>query len=183
MLFIPSVNRRWYKIMKPLYNEIPRIHPNSQYKDNKQDDILNIIIEQNLFEDINTFFNSIKKRQRTKTVTKVIDEYFLGDKTISEISKELNITYHAVYDVSNRIKRELSDMLNNNDNCNYNINLDKTKYTTFTIEKKKNLAKFEIKSLKRISCSKCGKTHKIYKRDVMDFLICKKCGNRIKCIF
>jgi hypothetical protein len=48
-----------------------------------------------------------KKSNRSDTVKQVCYHIFLGNKTCSELASELNITYHAVYEVMNKIKREL----------------------------------------------------------------------------
>jgi len=63
------------------------------------------------------YINFIKKRAvksaRTKTVYHVCYGYFLDRKSCSDLSKELGITYHAVYEVVNKIKRELVEFFNN----------------------------------------------------------------------
>lgn len=48
-----------------------------------------------------------KKSNRSDTVRQVCMNIFLGNKTVSELADDLGITYHAVYEVMNKIKREL----------------------------------------------------------------------------
>jgi len=48
-----------------------------------------------------------KKSNRSDTVRQVCNKIFLGSMTCSELANELDITYHAVYEVMNKIKREL----------------------------------------------------------------------------
>lgn len=51
------------------------------------------------------------KFARSNTVFEVCTNYFLGNQTCSEISDNLNISYHAVYEVINKIKKELYEFL------------------------------------------------------------------------
>lgn len=48
-----------------------------------------------------------KKSNRSDTVRQVCNNIFLGSMTCSELASQLDITYHAVYEVMNKIKREL----------------------------------------------------------------------------
>ena len=51
------------------------------------------------------------KESKSGTMKEVCNSYFLGHKTCSEIAKELNISYHAVYEIINKIKGELVEFL------------------------------------------------------------------------
>jgi RNA polymerase sigma factor (sigma-70 family) len=48
-----------------------------------------------------------EKASRSTTVKEVCLKVFLGSTTCSDLSKELGISYHAVYEVINKIKKEL----------------------------------------------------------------------------
>jgi len=53
----------------------------------------------------------IKKRalrhSRSVTVSEVCNRYFLGSDTCSEIAQDLGISYHAVYEIIGKIKKEI----------------------------------------------------------------------------
>lgn len=53
------------------------------------------------------------KESKSGTMKEVCNNYFLGHKTCSEIAQDLNISYHAVYEIINKIKVELIDFLKN----------------------------------------------------------------------
>ena len=48
-----------------------------------------------------------ERHARSRTVKEVCDRYFLGCNTCSEIAKELGVSYHAVYEIIGKIKKEL----------------------------------------------------------------------------
>jgi RNA polymerase sigma factor (sigma-70 family) len=47
------------------------------------------------------------RHSRSTTVHEVCHRYFLGRSSCSEIAKDLNISYHAVYEIIGKIKKEL----------------------------------------------------------------------------
>jgi len=55
-----------------------------------------------------------EKSSRSPTVKAVCLKVFLGSTTCSELSKELGITYHAVYEIVNKIKKELQYFFHDN---------------------------------------------------------------------
>lgn len=55
-----------------------------------------------------------EKSSRSPTVKAVCLKIFLGSTTCSELSKELGITYHAVYEIVNKIKKELQYFFHDN---------------------------------------------------------------------
>jgi len=54
------------------------------------------------------------KSSRSETVKEVCDKIFLGNTTCSELATELGISYHAVYEIINKIKMELRHFFNEN---------------------------------------------------------------------
>lgn len=58
-------------------------------------------------EFVNFIEERSEKSSRSKTVKEVCNKIFLGNTTCSELASELNISYHAVYEIINKIKREL----------------------------------------------------------------------------
>lgn len=61
------------------------------------------------------------KKSRSSTVRVVCYKFFLGDETCSNIALELGISYHAVYEIIWKIKKELSYFLNENAYTSYTI--------------------------------------------------------------
>ena len=55
-----------------------------------------------------------KKSSRSSTVKEVCNKIFLGNTTCSELATELGISYHAVYEIINKIKKELMFFFNEN---------------------------------------------------------------------
>lgn len=55
-----------------------------------------------------------EKSSRSSTVKEVCQRIFLGNTTCSELADELNISYHAVYEIINKIKKELVLFFNEN---------------------------------------------------------------------
>jgi len=51
------------------------------------------------------------RKARSATVKTVCYKYFLGTHTCKQIAEELNISYHAVYEVIKRIERDYKDFL------------------------------------------------------------------------
>lgn len=54
-----------------------------------------------------------KKESKSGTMKVVCEQHFLGDKSCSDIARELGISYHAVYEIINRIKGEVREFLKN----------------------------------------------------------------------
>jgi RNA polymerase sigma factor (sigma-70 family) len=48
-----------------------------------------------------------ERHARSRTVKEVCNKYFLGHNTCSEIAKDLGVSYHAVYEIIGKIKKEL----------------------------------------------------------------------------
>lgn len=65
-------------------------------------------------EYINYILDRSEKSSRSNTVREVCLKIFLGSSTCSTLSRELGITYHAVYEIVNKIKKELRFFFNNN---------------------------------------------------------------------
>ena len=55
-----------------------------------------------------------KKSSRSNTVKEVCNKIFLGNTTCSELATELGISYHAVYEIITKIKKELTVFFNEN---------------------------------------------------------------------
>lgn len=55
-----------------------------------------------------------EKSSRSSTVKEVCNRIFLGNTTCSELADELDISYHAVYEIINKIKKELMFFFNEN---------------------------------------------------------------------
>ena len=55
-----------------------------------------------------------EKSSRSSTVKEVCNKIFLGNTTCSELAEELGISYHAVYEIINKIKKELMQFFNEN---------------------------------------------------------------------
>lgn len=56
--------------------------------------------------------NRSTKSNRSNTVREVCNKIFLGDTTCSDLAGQLNISYHAVYEIINKIKKELRFFFN-----------------------------------------------------------------------
>ena len=54
-----------------------------------------------------------ERPSRSGTLKTVCEDFFLGHKTCTEIAKECNISYHAVYDIIQKIKVELLEHIKN----------------------------------------------------------------------
>lgn len=54
------------------------------------------------------------RNSRSDTVKVVCYNYFLGSKTCSQIAKDLDISYHAVYEIIGKLKKELHSFFNSN---------------------------------------------------------------------
>ena len=61
------------------------------------------------------------KKSRSATVGIVCNRYFLGHETCSIIASDLGISYHAVYEIINRIKKELKHFLHNSSFTGFRI--------------------------------------------------------------
>lgn len=51
------------------------------------------------------------RESKSDTMKTVCNEYFLGNKSCSDIARSLGISYHAVYEIINKIKVELIEFL------------------------------------------------------------------------
>jgi RNA polymerase sigma factor (sigma-70 family) len=69
------------------------------------------ILEQDYIEFIK---KRAEKRSNSDTLRTVCYKYFLGKETCSNIAQELDISYHAVYEIINKIKKELKFFLHKN---------------------------------------------------------------------
>jgi len=54
-----------------------------------------------------------KRQSRSGTVSEVCYRYFLGSDSCSEIARDLGISYHAVYEIIGKIKKELQQFFYN----------------------------------------------------------------------
>lgn len=88
--------------MKSIENSLG--HPNLDAEDKVYDYFNARILEDEYTEFI---LKRSEKSSRSNTVREVCLKIFLGKKTCSELANELGITYHAVYEIINKIKREL----------------------------------------------------------------------------
>jgi RNA polymerase sigma factor (sigma-70 family) len=73
----------------------------------------NSMIFQKEYEDF--ILERAEKKAKSDTVKEVCYNYFLGAKSCSTIAMDLGISYHAVYEVLQRVKRELQDFMQ--DSC------------------------------------------------------------------
>lgn len=77
-----------------------------------EDAVFNYLVSRILENDYVTFIEDrAKKKSRSSTVQHVCYDYFLGSKSCSTIASELNISYHAVYEIIGKIKKELKVFL------------------------------------------------------------------------
>ena len=88
------VNTEDYAIVDPSYNSAEAVH-----------DHLNSIVLTHEYQDF--IRQRALRHSRSKTVSEVCNRYFLGSDTCSEISKDLGISYHAVYEIIGKIKKEI----------------------------------------------------------------------------
>ena len=96
-----TVNMQDYTIPDIAYNDI-----------NSVDDRMTSYI---ITRDYMQFIQARSERQaRSGTVKEVCDKHFLGKSTCSEIARDLNISYHAVYEIIGKIKNELRLFFHNN---------------------------------------------------------------------
>lgn len=155
-----------------------RMIADSQAKDYllyDKDSLLDLLIEKTLLEDINKIIKKYKKVGKTKTVDTVCKNFFEG-KSCQEIANDLGLSYHAVYQVKERLMIKLADMLNQHKYCNYSVTFSKDKYRLFKLEERTK----KIDTLVSIKvCKNCGK--RIYNRMIpredrtKGFVICSKC--------
>ena len=87
------------------YSDMNTLDTKHYSLDNLFSVILTNIYERHYFEFITTVSS---KNTKTTTNKIVCNEYFLGHKSCMQISKELQISYHAVYDYITKIKKELN---------------------------------------------------------------------------
>jgi len=77
----------------------------------------------NIFVFEQEYLDFIEKRalkiSRSKTVKEVCIYYFLGHESCSTIAQRLGITYHAVYEIINKIKEEVKVFLSQSAFCYY----------------------------------------------------------------
>jgi DNA-directed RNA polymerase specialized sigma24 family protein len=76
------------------------------------------ILEQDYIEFIK---RRAEKKSSSSTLSVVCYKYFLGKETCSNIATELNISYHAVYEIINKIKKELKYFLHKNEFTDFKI--------------------------------------------------------------
>ena len=62
-----------------------------------------------------------ERQSRSGTVKEVCIKYFLGESTCSDIAKDLGISYHAVYEIIGKIKKELEEFFSRNRFSEYYI--------------------------------------------------------------
>jgi RNA polymerase sigma factor (sigma-70 family) len=93
-------------------------HPSLDTADKVYDYLNGTILER---EYIHFIEERAKKNSRSNTVKEVCDKIFLGNTTCSELAQELGISYHAVYEIINKIKKELRFFFNSNRFSEYYI--------------------------------------------------------------
>lgn len=85
--------------------------PIMDHKDAVYERYNNYILEKEYEEFI---LQRAEKKAKSSTVREVCYNYFLGSKSCSAIAQDLSISYHAVYEVVGRIRRELEVFLKGN---------------------------------------------------------------------
>ena len=79
-----------------------------------------------------TFIQKRSERSsRSNTVKEVCHKIFLGNTTCSELANELGISYHAVYEIINKIKKELVVFFNQNNFGEYFVTSTGEFYKTY----------------------------------------------------
>jgi RNA polymerase sigma factor (sigma-70 family) len=82
-------------------------------------------VQFNSYVVIREYFDYMQHRaerpSRSGTVQEVCYRYFLGGNSCSYIAQDLGISYHAVYEIIQKIKRELQEFFNENKFCNFVI--------------------------------------------------------------
>jgi DNA-directed RNA polymerase specialized sigma subunit len=93
-------------------------HPAFDSKEKVFDYYNGLIIE----KEYTTFIQKrSEKSSRSSTVKEVCHKIFLGNTTCSELATELGISYHAVYEIINKIKKELMYFFNENNFGEYYV--------------------------------------------------------------
>lgn len=155
---------------------------NSQARDNiysDSDSLLNELSEKEVMESILKILNNTKKKGKTGTVEKVC-ESFLNGRTCTDIAKELGLTYHAIYEVKQRIQLQIADEVNFNKYSSYFVTLSKDKFRTFKIEERSKKI-FTGVTLRRCTNCKSIINGKIPKKDnrIVGSTDCRYCGTKI----
>lgn len=94
------------------------VHPMLDEEDKVYDHLNASILEK---EYIAFIENRALKKSRSSTVQEVCHRYFLGKETCSKIASDLEISYHAVYEIINKIKKELQYFLTDNIFTDYSM--------------------------------------------------------------
>lgn len=97
--------------------------PHLNTKDNVYDRYNSYIVDGEIEEFI---LQRAEKKAKSDTVREVCYNYFLGGMTCTTLAKKLNISYHAVYEIINRIKAELQ------------IFVQESSFTEFEFDEKKD---------------------------------------------
>jgi len=78
-----------------------------------EEEVFDYLVSRILENDYVAFIeHRAKKKSRSPTVERVCYDYFLGSKSCSTIANDLGISYHAVYEIIGKIKKELKNFLN-----------------------------------------------------------------------
>lgn len=81
--------------------------PHPQY--DTDDKVFSRLMENTYTTEYVDFIHAVADRgSKTDTLKAVCYDYFLGTKTCRQLSEELSISYHAVYDYISKIKKELN---------------------------------------------------------------------------
>jgi len=145
--------------------------------------LYNTVIENILLKDLKELVDKVKKRKEKtgrgrKTTNSICDNYFFGDKTCSEVAKDLGISYHAVNEQINNISAEIADMLNHNEYCGYYITPSSKINKRYKITKKDS--KYDsahISKFRKKICSNCNKENILDRKSVLsNVMVCRYCN-------
>lgn len=155
---------------------------NSQARDNiysDADSLLNELAEKEVMEAILQILKKVRKKGRTRTVDRVC-ESFLNGKTCSELAENLGLSYHAIYEIKQRIQIQIADEVNFNRFSSYFITLSKDKFRTFKIEERTKKIDTEINIRRCTNCkSIIGSIVPKKENRIMGSMNCKYCGIKI----
>lgn len=114
------VDTEGYAIIDPVYNSSNAVH-----------DQLTAFVLTHEYRDF--IQQRALRHSRSTTVSEVCNRYFLGSETCSVIAQDLGISYHAVYEIIGKIKKEIQVFFQHNIFAGYSIS------STGIVEKEYNI--------------------------------------------
>jgi hypothetical protein len=88
---------------------------------NNKDTTLGHVISNEMISNIYNIIEEKRKKARSLTVIKVIDDVIFGSKNIREVSRELNVSYHAAYEIYRKILNSIAYYVNQDKECRYYV--------------------------------------------------------------